>query len=35
MDFQEVKWGLGRIELAQGRHRWWPVVSAVMNIRVT
>jgi hypothetical protein len=34
MDLQEVGGGMGRIDLAQDRDRWWVVVNAVMNLRV-
>jgi hypothetical protein len=35
MDIQEVECGgMGRIELVQDRKRCWPLVNAVMNIRV-
>jgi hypothetical protein len=35
MDLQQVRCeGLDRIELAQNRGRWRPIVNAVMNIRV-
>ena len=34
MDLQEVGWGRYWIELAQDRDRWWPLVNAVMNLRV-
>ena len=35
MDLQEVGCGyVDWIGLAQGRDRWWTLVSAVMNIRV-
>jgi hypothetical protein len=35
MDLQEVGWvGMDWIELAQGRHKWRALVSAIMNIRV-
>jgi hypothetical protein len=27
--------GVAWIELAQDRHRWWAVVSSVMNLRVS
>ena len=27
--------GMGWIELAQGRDRWWALVKAVMNLRVS
>ena len=36
MDIQEVGCeGADWIELAQDRDRWWALVSAVMNLRVT
>jgi hypothetical protein len=35
MDLQEVGcWDMVWIELAQDRDRWWPLVKAVMNLRV-
>jgi hypothetical protein len=35
MDSQEVGCGsMGWIELIQYRERWWPIVNAVMNLRV-
>ena len=35
MDLQEVGRGCGDwMELAQGRDRWWTLVSTVMNFRV-
>jgi hypothetical protein len=35
MDLQEVEWGMVWIEVAQDRERWWAVVNAVMNLRVS
>ena len=36
MNFQEIGWGvIVRIELAQGRDRWWEFMNAVMNRRVS
>jgi hypothetical protein len=34
MDFQEVGWGMGWIELAQDRDRRRALVNAVMNLQV-
>jgi len=35
MNFQEIGWGvIARIELAQGRDKWWELMNAVMNRRV-
>jgi hypothetical protein len=34
--FQEIEWGgMGLIDLAQGREKWWAVVKAVMNLQVS
>jgi hypothetical protein len=36
MDLQEAVWGgMVWIELVQDRDRWWDLVNAVMNLRVT
>jgi hypothetical protein len=36
MDLQKVGWrGMDWIALAQDRDRWWALVSAVMNTRVS
>jgi len=33
MDLQEVGWeGMGWIDLAEDRDRWWVLVNAVMNL---
>jgi hypothetical protein len=35
IDIQEVGWGgMDWIDMAQDRERWWPLVSAVMNLQV-
>jgi hypothetical protein len=35
MDLREIGWGgVEWIHLAQDRDRWWPLVNAVMNLRV-
>jgi len=34
MDNQEVRWGMGCIDLAQNRDGWPAVVNAIMNLRV-
>jgi len=35
MDVNEVGlWGMGWIDLAQDRYRWWAVVDVVMNFQV-
>jgi len=34
MNLQEVGYGMGCIDLAQDRDRWWMIVNAVMNLRV-
>jgi hypothetical protein len=35
MDLQEVGWGgMGWIDMAQDRDRWWDIVNAVMNFLV-
>ena len=35
MDLQEIGWGgIDRIDLAQDRHRWRPLVNAVINLLV-
>jgi hypothetical protein len=34
MDLQEVEWGMGLIDMGQGRDRFLAVVNAVMNVRV-
>jgi len=35
MDLQELGWGgMGWIDLAQDRDRWWARVNVVMNLRV-
>jgi hypothetical protein len=35
MDLQKVEWGgMGWIDLAQDRDRWWVLVNAVMDLRV-
>ena len=36
MRLQEVGWGgMDWIDLAENRYRWWALVNAVMNLRVT
>jgi hypothetical protein len=36
MDLREIGWGgVEWIQLAQVRDRWWAVVNAVMNLRVS
>jgi hypothetical protein len=34
MDLREVGWGMGWIDLAQYRDRWWALVNVVMKLRV-
>jgi hypothetical protein len=35
IDLQEVRWGdMNWIDLAQDEDTWWPLVNAVMNLRV-
>jgi len=34
MDLQEMGGGMGWIEVAQNRDRWWDLVNVVMNSRV-
>jgi len=33
-DLQEMGWGMGCIDLALDRDRWWELVNVVMNLRV-
>jgi hypothetical protein len=36
VDLQEVGWrGMDWIDLAEDRGRWWALVNAVMNLRVS
>jgi hypothetical protein len=34
MDFRETGWGVGWIQLAQDRYRWWALVNKFMNLLV-
>jgi hypothetical protein len=35
MYFERIRWvGVDRIELAQRREKWWPLVNAVLIFRV-